>query len=255
MSSPEADSNPLRREIAETSNQAEISPYVWDLVMNTPEVYKKMVELLKVEEGLIPRGKFESQYKHSFDVAHLSEIVFDEYYSVSEEVKSLAPEEQAGRKKIFLLSAILHDIGKTSVSPETLTGRGPLTDEKRKEIRAHPQRSKDICLEISRAMDTESDRQVMAEVISEIVMRHHFYSEGYPFEAELKKDPDPETEAMITEISRMISVIDSFDALSSPRSYEEPHEPAETRKILLEKFKNYPSLENLINFLADKISN
>jgi len=99
------------------------------------------------------------------------------------------------------IAAHLHDIGKIGVSDRILNKPGKLNREERFQIQAHPRIGYNIF-----------KRLPIFEDIALIVLHHHerFDGQGYPYG--LKGEEIPLE-------SRIISVVDAFDAISSDRPY------------------------------------
>ena len=104
-------------------------------------------------------------------------------------------------KKDLLLGAYLHDIGKLEISKELLTKRDKLSDSEFNILRQHP----------TLGVDLVSDIKEFGDVIP-IIKHHHekFDGTGYPFK--LKGDEIPY-------LARVLTIIDSFDAMTSKRPY------------------------------------
>ena len=103
--------------------------------------------------------------------------------------------------KVVHLSALLHDIGKIGISEAILNKKGPLTEQERAIIQEHSARGAKILGNI----------QDMAEVVR--VVRHHhefFGGGGYPDGISGDEIPLP---------SRVITVADAYDAMTSDRPY------------------------------------
>jgi diguanylate cyclase (GGDEF)-like protein/PAS domain S-box-containing protein len=96
---------------------------------------------------------------------------------------------------------LLHDIGKIAIEETILNKPGKLTDEEWREIKRHP--------EIGyRILSTVNDMSEMAEY----VLAHHERWDGKGYPKGLKGEE-------ITLQSRIISIADSYDAMTSERSY------------------------------------
>jgi len=103
------------------------------------------------------------------------------------------------------LAAMLHDIGKLGVDERILSKPARLTEEEFREVKKH--------VVVGKSLLSNSGNEVMklAAVIAE---QHHERWDGTGYLG-LKGE-------QIDKVSRMMSVADVFDALTSRRSYKEP---------------------------------
>lgn len=104
------------------------------------------------------------------------------------------------QSKLALL-CLLHDVGKVGVPMEILNKPGKLTDEEWKIMRSHVEKGYEI------AMSNTELRQIAEEI------RHHherWDGNGYP---------DGLSRESIPVLSRVISVVDAFDAMINDRPY------------------------------------
>jgi putative nucleotidyltransferase with HDIG domain len=111
------------------------------------------------------------------------------------------------------MAGLLHDIGKSMISPAILLKPGPLTATETIEMRCHPARGHDILLATTGAPPVALD----------VCLHHHerLDSLGYPFG--LKAEAiSPET--------RMASICDVYDAITSIRPYAPGKSPLEAIK-------------------------
>jgi putative two-component system response regulator len=113
------------------------------------------------------------------------------------------------RLRLIRFGAILHDIGKILVSENTLTKSSPLSDAERRELRQHPIIGAELIKNIP----------YLEEMIS-IVRYHHEHWNGGGYPSGLGGEDIP-LEA------RIVSVADSFDAMTTNRPYH-PAWPVET---------------------------
>src|SRR6266700_2646768 len=113
------------------------------------------------------------------------------------------------------VAALLHDIGKVGVPDAILKKNGPLTAEERAIINRHPEYSWSI-LRLFPGL----------EEASLYALHHHESMDGTGYPAGLKGQDIPL-------VSRIISVIDAYDAMVSNRCYRKglPHEEA-VRRLL-----------------------
>ena len=98
-------------------------------------------------------------------------------------------------------SGIVHDIGKILVSKEVLNKKGRLTDEEYEEIKKHPEWGYTVL----------NDSDLMKDIAVNILYHHERWDgKGYP--KGLERDQIPL-------FSRILSVADAYDAMTSNRSY------------------------------------
>jgi HD-GYP domain-containing protein (c-di-GMP phosphodiesterase class II) len=113
------------------------------------------------------------------------------------------------------VAALLHDVGKIGVPDAILKKAAPLTAEERIIINRHPEYSWSILRLLSGL-----------EEASLYALHHHESVDGSGYPAGLKGDDIPLA-------SRIVSVIDSYDAMVSNRCYRKglPHEEAIRRLV------------------------
>jgi HD-GYP domain-containing protein (c-di-GMP phosphodiesterase class II) len=115
------------------------------------------------------------------------------------------------------IGALLHDIGKMSVSARILQYPGRLDQEAWKEIKLHPQ---------------EGAQAIMAaggsgnEIAANVAFEHHarFDGTGYPT---VTRSGRPHV------FSRLVSVADTYDAITTRRSYRRAETPNRALNVLL----------------------
>lgn len=130
---------------------------------------------------------------------------------------SLAMGLKARDMRIVETAALLHDIGKIDVAySEILRQKGPLSDEQRDLIRAHPDRGVDIL---------ESVRSLNSEVLR-CVRHHHERWDGKGYPSGLRGEDIPIG-------SRIIMVCDTIDAMTTARPYRAPLPLAVVREELI----------------------
>jgi putative nucleotidyltransferase with HDIG domain len=126
---------------------------------------------------------------HSRNVTTLSVKIAEAMKCSSHEIESLK------------IAAILHDVGKIAIPDQVLLKPGRLTDEEYTIIKNHPAIGENILKSIT-LFDKER----------EIIRHHHERWDGRGY-------PDGLSKTDIPKLSRIISVADSFDAMTSDRPY------------------------------------
>jgi diguanylate cyclase (GGDEF)-like protein/putative nucleotidyltransferase with HDIG domain len=106
--------------------------------------------------------------------------------------------------QLIRLAAQLHDIGKMGISDTILNKPGPLTEEEWKVMQSHPRLGQQILMQAGGRLD----------LISHIVVAHHerWDGQGYPYGLAQQEIPLG---------ARILSVVDSYDAMTSTRPYRE----------------------------------
>ncbi len=142
---------------------------------------------------------------HSERVGLLSRLIGEQMGLSAEELQDL---EWGG---------VLHDVGKIGIQDGILTKPGKLTDEEYEQIKQHSTMSYEI---IAPIMSFAS--------VQDIVLYHHEVPDGsgYPRGLKGKEIPLP---------ARIVHVADSFDALTSCRSYREAFSLVKALSILREE--------------------
>lgn len=119
------------------------------------------------------------------------------------------------------LGAILHDIGKLRIPSAILDKPGKLTAEEYAIMKTHPQEGYNI-LKIDKTLPMES---------LEIVLHHHERVNGRGYPGNFKSDE-------ITQITKMASIVDVYDAITSDRCYHDGISP-------------YQALQNIYSWAKD----
>ena len=117
---------------------------------------------------------------------------------------------------IIHLSALLHDVGKLGIPDAILDKPGPLTEEEWEIMRLHPQIGQRIL----------SQAGGIFAALAHVIVAHHerWDGKGYPLGLSQHNIPIE---------ARILSVVDSFDAMTSKRAYREPASIEEARNELL----------------------
>ena len=135
--------------------------------------------------------------RHSFVVGELAAVVARQL--------GLEPEEV----ELVRLAGSLHDLGKLAIPEEILRKPGPLTAAEKLVLRRHPQ------------IGYRMLRSLGVEPVSTWVLHHHERWDGHGYPHGLSGEQIPLG-------SRIILVVDAYDAMTSDRIYSSrvPHEAA-----------------------------
>lgn len=163
-------------------------------------------ELVKTIKNIINtlHEKNKREEQHSRRVAELCEKLANALQMPEHELKEI---KNAG---------LLHDIGKIAISENLLNKPGKLTMEEFEEVRRHPEIGYRILCSANEMTD-----------IAEYVLAHHerWDGEGYPRGLAGENIPLQ---------ARIIAIADTFDAMTSIRSYREPVSEEDAAKELME---------------------
>jgi HD-GYP domain-containing protein (c-di-GMP phosphodiesterase class II) len=114
------------------------------------------------------------------------------------------------------IGALLHDVGKVKVPRQILQQAGPLDEEQWRIVQHHPVDGTGLILQTSRDLYHPA---------ATVVLEHHaaYDASGYPT---LRGRRQP------TLLSRIVSVADCFDAVTSARPYRQPEERRQALGLL-----------------------
>jgi putative nucleotidyltransferase with HDIG domain len=210
-----------------------LSPGLRDrAVQSLEEIYKSSIsrDAVDAHSGLSVAHRFDKivdELVDTIDSGTLINIInlksYDDYtyhHSLSVAVLSLAIAQGMGMNRNDMRRiakcAMMHDIGKTAVPIEIIQKPGRLTELEFEAIRSHSKAGYDYL----------SKSGIGDEEIREVVLHHHekFDGTGYPRGL---------TGENIPLWSRIISVADVYDALTSNRPYRSPLPPAEAIEYVM----------------------
>ena len=186
---------------------------VTNLTLATLVVVLRLVEIIDTSKELANANKREREIqKHLFEetaLALANAIDAKDAYThghstrvaeYSRKIAELAGKSEQECEEIYY-AGLLHDVGKIGVPEAIITKEGRLTDEEFEMIKKHPAFGADILKDISEYPYLS------------IGARHHherYDGKGYP---------DKLVGTDIPDIARIIAVADSYDAMTSKRSY------------------------------------
>lgn len=172
----------------EILNQAESKMYQNKMIHGKHTKNKAIMSILK---ALTEKNSYEKE--HSIGVSKYSKMIGLEMKLSKDSIKELE------------LAGLLHDIGKISISDEILLKPGKLTPEEYEIIKTHAESG----YQILRIADHYSD-------FAEYALSHHERYDGNGYPSRLKGENIPL-------FSRIISVADAFEAMTSKRPYREAY--------------------------------
>ncbi len=148
-------------------------------------------------------------YNHSFDVS----------------IYSLGLGQALGFDKATMeelgLGSLFHDVGKRMVSLDILCKRGPLDDAEWTQMRMHPQYGLKIL----------NEHYNISEGIKAACYEHHesWGGGGYPQDIAAQE---------IHPFARIVALTDTYDAMTTQRSYNVPMRPVDALNMMKEKLKH-----------------
>ena len=115
------------------------------------------------------------------------------------------------------MAGLYHDIGKMFIPDEILNKPGKLTDEEFEIVKSHPQKGWEL-LSQSPGISPET---------LEVCLRHHEKVDGSGYPGNL-------ADGQMSILSKMSSICDVYDAITSDRPYKKGWEPSESIKKMAE---------------------
>lgn len=109
------------------------------------------------------------------------------------------------------LSGLLHDLGKIQISTQILNSTDKLTPEQFDEIKGHPGYGYDLLQNVKDSLP----KDIQADLIGKVILQHHENYDGTGYPNKLAGNN-------IHVLSRVVTIADFFDAITTRRSYHEP---------------------------------
>ncbi|MFQ5962974.1 MAG: HD-GYP domain-containing protein [Candidatus Scalinduaceae bacterium] len=123
--------------------------------------------------------------------------------------------------KSFCTGILLHDLGKTKISPDILNKKGKLTEEEFEQIKKHPELGVEVLKETGNELKD----------VYTIVLQHHENLDGSGYPYGLKRNE-------IHPCGKIARIIDIYDALTTNRSYSGAMRPFAALTEMKEKMLN-----------------
>ena len=204
--------NNTRRYISKTYDDIKVSRRV--NVENAKELVSDMTENVMVNPHAMQwltylKERHEYTLTHSINVCILA-LTFGRHMKM-----------QKIELELLGLGALLHDIGKLKIPSEVLDKPGRLTPEEYAIMQAHPVEGYNI-LKPDEGMPMES---------LEIVLHHHERVNGKGYPEQLRADH-------ISLITKMSSIVDVYDAITSDRCYHDGISPYKALQNIYSWAKN-----------------
>lgn len=174
-------------------NKNRVERYVSILEDLRKDINEEHLELLTSIKTLISVINAKDRYTYS----HVERVVL--YCRLIAERLGLSEED----KDKLILGAYMHDVGKINIPEEILVKKTSLTEDEWKIIRQHPSNG----VEIIRSVESLSD-------IAPLILHHHERVDGTGYPQQLAGESIPY-------LARVLCIVDSFDAMTSKRSYIE----------------------------------
>lgn len=172
-----------------------------------------VVQILRIaEEYMYQRKLLEHRSSHSAIISSIKATMIEKNHETQEHAERLVGLSKAIAQQLNLpqadqdrleLLATLHDIGKVGISESILLKKGPLTSAEWVEMKRHP--------EIGYRIAISSPELIP---VAESILCHHerWDGQGYPQGLSGEKIPL---------LSRILAVVDAYDAMTQNRPYRE----------------------------------
>ncbi len=170
-------------------------------------------------------------YDHSINVSMYSVLIY----------KQLKPKASEADLVAIGLGGLLHDLGKTKISTEILNKTGNLTDEEFAEIKKHPE----LGVELFREANPEFPG-LKKETIEKVIVEHHENIDGSGYPKGIKGEDHHI-------FSKVVSIADFFDAITTKRSYSQAL-PIEDALEIMKRTVGKKIDSEIFDFFVKKVS-
>jgi diguanylate cyclase (GGDEF)-like protein/PAS domain S-box-containing protein len=187
---------------------------------------ESIIDTIKLAEDYMYRDKLlQSRSLHSSIISSMKTTLFEKSQETEEHAQRMIKLSRTIGKEMNLkdeqlneleLLSTLHDIGKIGIPDAILKKPGKLTDEEWIEMKKHPSIGHRIA---------KSSHELAS--IAEYILYHHERWDGKGYPNGLKGEEIPL-------LSRILAVVDAYDAMTEDRSYRK----AMTKEAAIEEIKN-----------------
>lgn len=213
-----------------------------DMSVNTYKFLQQMYPKLDAEQALMQgmRDLCPTSHQHCERVGELAlrlaremDLDGDEADALEQDIEDCSDFKEAGILALSIsamddqeleefleeaaFSGEMHDIGKMAIPAEILDKPGPLTDEEFEIVKLHPM--------VGETMLTPLD---LPDEVLAAVRGHHEHWDGSGYPDGLKGGEIPMT-------ARILTIVDSFDAMTAGRPYRDTLSPQEALQEILSK--------------------
>lgn len=186
-------------------------------------------------DAIVPRTRRVAESTIDFvlrserSVAHLASLMATDYYTYTHSINvgvfavALAHKAGVSREDLGDLAtgALLHDIGKTGVPQELITRQGPLSLEEMRVMQQH--------VVIGERLLAQHQR--LSPYAMLVVKQHHEKIDGSGYPRALAHD-------QLHLFGRISAIVDSFDAMTTNRSYQRAMKPYDALLVMRGVLRN-----------------
>mgnify|MGYP001712328492 CR=1 FL=1 len=153
---------------------------------------------------------------HVRNIRRITELLLNHLTTITDKYK-LTPEE----KEYIPLASALHDIGKIAVDEKILNKPGRLTKEEFEIMKTHSMMGAEMLQKLE-----NFEKEPLLQTAYEIARWHHERWDGSGYPDGLKGEEIPIA-------AQVVSIVDVYDALTSPRVYKKAYSHEKAMQMIL----------------------